>query len=145
MVRKTSTISRQAEKDPRKLDKEKIGLKTEPTKRNSYLRSQNCNSQKLQLSGPTRMKNFLRSCLLSLNQGDSFYSAETKSSEKLYLPVAKGITKISLAANFEFQNLLERTAKTYIGQASALTKASSHKKNITAAHLQLVDKFFVNA
>ena len=26
MVRKTSTISRQAEKDPRKLDKEKIGL-----------------------------------------------------------------------------------------------------------------------
>jgi hypothetical protein len=145
MVRKITSFSRNVVANPRKLNKEKISSKTELTKRRSYLSSNNCIPQKLQLSGPTRMKKFLRSCLISLNQGDNFYTAETKNSEKLYLPVAKGITKISLAANFEFQKLLERTAKTYIGQAGVLTKASGHKKNITAAHFQVVDKFFVNA
>jgi hypothetical protein len=120
-------------------DAEKTVVKTKRHTRLPYIRKHTGLSK---VSGQTRMSKFLRQSINQLNNQD-YYKNTTPSHERLFLPVAKGVKKVSSAAVKTYRNIAERLVASYISRASLIAHSLNHVRGITSANLRIVDSFFV--
>lgn len=96
------------------------------------------------LSGPTRMRKFVRACLAALESPETFYTTDCPEHQQLYLPIAQGIRKLSSGALKELQQFVDKTARSYVSRACMLAHSTNRVQNVTVSHLQTVDKYFVS-
>lgn len=88
------------------------------------------------------MSKFLRQSISQLNNQE-IYKTTTPNHERLFLPVAKGVKKVSSAAVKTYRNIAERLVASYISRASLIAHSLNHVRGITASNLRIVDSFFV--
>jgi hypothetical protein len=129
-----------------KMEKEKAPviktLKIAPKKRNSYLRTLKNSNINVKVSGPTRMRNFARVFLHKLNNDESVYSHSTSVEQQLYLPISKGITKLTIGANQELQRVTDQIVRSYISRACMLAHINNKACSVTVSNLDTVANYF---
>ena len=141
MVRKISNVvtaprNTNITKEIKEVKKQK--LKGCPRKKYRYMRK--CND--VEVSGPSRMRKFARSCLLMLDSGDSFYNSNNNDDHKLYLDASKGVTKITQDANKELCSVANQIIRSYVSRACVLAKLNNSTRSVTVKNLAIVDKYF---
>lgn len=149
MVRKVLQQVAGARQSDKKPSTKKAALqpakKVQPKKKFAYMRKAPANMINT-VSGPTRMRNFFRTCLSLINgDGSSFYTTGTPKSQHLFLPVAQDISKASGPALKELQQTASLLSRFYVSRACMLAHSNNRTHSVTVANLRTVDAFFVAA
>jgi len=119
--------------------------KVAPKKKFAYMRKAPSNVINT-VSGPTRMRNFFRTCLTLINgDGSSFYTPGSSKSQHLFLPVAQDISKASALALKELQQTANLLSRFYVSRACMLAHSNNRTHSVTVANLRTVDTFFLAA
>lgn len=108
----------------------------------AYMRKQSKNHKSKLVSGPTRMRNFLHSCLTSLRDNkDSFYKENTPKHQQLFLSSDETINKASSAAIDELCRAADQLGRSYVSRACMLAH-SNKSHSVSVVNLRTVTNFF---
>jgi hypothetical protein len=96
----------------------------------------------VRVSGSTRMRKFVRACLLSLNSGETFYTSNVPEEEQLLLDSNIGVTKLTADANKELCLVADKIVRSYVTRASMIGQANKSSNSVTEKNLEIVSLYF---
>lgn len=146
MVRKVLSANERTKNPAVKVSEKTEAPSAKPNKRApqklAYMRKHLKNHKSKLVSGPTRMRKFLHSCLHSLRENkDSYYKSNTPKHQQLFLSSDESINKASSDAIDELCRAADQLGRSYVSRACMLAH-SNKSHSVSVVNLRTVINFF---